>query len=743
MKKYIISGLLLFAMFVQVAPFAYADDDVPGDGTLNCIPITVKLGRAAGPNRTPSRDSNSNGEVSILQDFLQSKGYLNSEPTGYFGLLTFQAVKSFQTANGLTADGSVGPITRAKINALMCGGPNITPVTPGCPIGAVYSSVTGQRCDGTGNTFPSGCSSTSGFSTTTGLRCDGTTTTTFPPGCNSTSGYSSTTGEKCDGATNSSAKFKIGDKVQALHALDVKSEPDNGMSPIGVHNAGDKGVVINGGGTVTPWWKIDFDSGVDGWVVESLLAKVVETTIQAPATPTSPTLTWVPKQSNGNVINLMKVGYVLDSTVPYIRVCRRTTESVWTYVCKDATNTSNGVNPGNWDDFSMYADLKLADKLAANPNGVYVEYIINSKNAAGVLSGGYAYQKVLVKADTVTTQPLTITTPSILPNAKVGQPYSVALNVSGGTSSDYKWTYTGVGGFPVPGLGASLTYGNPNYITGTPLKIYNNGIEVTTPQAFTFSYNVTSGSQSVSKTFTLTVDPATSTTQPTVTVTSPNGGETWVRGTIKPITWQYTGTSFSPKEIRITPNGQSYYYTIAEINQDVSSYNWTVGTREGGVTLPDGLYKITVCDAQERCDSSNSSFTVSSTAVVQKFSVSGRILQSNGTPAVASVSVGGKSVGTVTGISSAIDGRYSITDIPVNAPGVVVDGNSITAKVDIELTGTNIKSTWYVGVSAGNNTEFGDWKMPASGTVLGASTSFIPGCFSGALYSVTTGKSCM
>ncbi len=66
-----------------------------------------------------SRDSWTNGEVSTLQDFLQVKGYLSSEPTGYFGLLTLEAVKKFQIANGISpVQGFVGVLTRAKLNSM-------------------------------------------------------------------------------------------------------------------------------------------------------------------------------------------------------------------------------------------------------------------------------------------------------------------------------------------------------------------------------------------------------------------------------------------------------------------------------------------------------------------------------------------------------------------------------------------------------------------------------------------------
>ena len=70
--------------------------------------------------RYRSRDISTNDEVSALQDFLQANSYLNSEPTGFFGVLTLQATKNFQQANGISPTGFVGPITRAKIKALSC-----------------------------------------------------------------------------------------------------------------------------------------------------------------------------------------------------------------------------------------------------------------------------------------------------------------------------------------------------------------------------------------------------------------------------------------------------------------------------------------------------------------------------------------------------------------------------------------------------------------------------------------------
>jgi peptidoglycan hydrolase-like protein with peptidoglycan-binding domain len=59
-------------------------------------------------------------DVTTLQQFLKTKGYLDADATGYYGMQTMAAVRSFQKANGLTSDGLVGFSTRSKIKALSC-----------------------------------------------------------------------------------------------------------------------------------------------------------------------------------------------------------------------------------------------------------------------------------------------------------------------------------------------------------------------------------------------------------------------------------------------------------------------------------------------------------------------------------------------------------------------------------------------------------------------------------------------
>jgi hypothetical protein len=181
--KYLVLAVLLIINLGFVSN-VHAD---PADATTSsaCISLSSNL-------KYRSTDAKTNGDVSTLQDFLQTGGYLSVDPTGYFNLTTKKAVRSFQLANGLTSDGSVGPITRAKLNATYgCGGTTLPPVpAPNPNLNAAASCSPGTYVACTSNA--NACGQTAG-----GYKLCGT----------NTCGVAVPSDLLCPGSTGSSLKL--------------------------------------------------------------------------------------------------------------------------------------------------------------------------------------------------------------------------------------------------------------------------------------------------------------------------------------------------------------------------------------------------------------------------------------------------------------------------------------------------------------------------------------------------------
>jgi DNA-binding protein YbaB len=138
-------------------------------GTTSTSTTTTTSGNVpaacAGVTFTRNLTVGSTGQVvKCLQTILNANGFQVSatgagspgSETSYFGPATLRAVKTWQAAVGFVPANQIGPMSRAKLNAMLSGSTTTTT---------------------TGN-LPQGCTSTSGWSPTTGQLCSGTTTTT-------------------------------------------------------------------------------------------------------------------------------------------------------------------------------------------------------------------------------------------------------------------------------------------------------------------------------------------------------------------------------------------------------------------------------------------------------------------------------------------------------------------------------------------------------------------------------------
>lgn len=135
--KYIIRVLVPSVVLLTSFSITSAQvSDVDTSSSPSCAIISQNL-------RYLSRDGNGSNDVSILQDFLNTHGYLKLQPTGFFGTATRRAVVAFQNDNGLkaTPPGYVGAGTRAKIQAIDCNDVSVVDKTSQPENSSTYSTT--------------------------------------------------------------------------------------------------------------------------------------------------------------------------------------------------------------------------------------------------------------------------------------------------------------------------------------------------------------------------------------------------------------------------------------------------------------------------------------------------------------------------------------------------------------------------------------------------------------------------
>lgn len=82
-------------------------------------------------------------------------------------------------------------------------------------------------------------------------------------------------------------------------------------------------------------------------------------------------------------------------------------------------------------------------------------------------------------------------------------------------------------------------------------------------------------------------------TPPTITVTSPNGGESWVSGSIQNITWDATNVSNTIK-ITLMKDGVVVGTVAGGLDPSSGTYSWTVGQYTGGTASPGFGYTVKI-----------------------------------------------------------------------------------------------------------------------------------------------------
>ena len=129
-------------------------DSVAGEKTLKALFSTDAVKKPTAtttpkPTAKPSttittsllRKGDANSSVKAMQQTLISLGYLSGTADGVFGNQTYRAVKEFQKANALYADGIAGEKTIAALNAAQNAAPQVTTAPSGTNVGGVVVSA--------------------------------------------------------------------------------------------------------------------------------------------------------------------------------------------------------------------------------------------------------------------------------------------------------------------------------------------------------------------------------------------------------------------------------------------------------------------------------------------------------------------------------------------------------------------------------------------------------------------------
>jgi hypothetical protein len=238
-------------------------------------------------------------------------------------------------------------------------------------------------------------------------------------------------------------------------------------------------------------------------------------------------------------------------------------------------------------------------------NTVYIHDTWDYGNHTMTWGGSYAGMQLLsVSVVNLESTQNAVTVTVVSPNG--------GETLTRGTVVPITWSYSGNPGGNVkielyngPTLSSTIT-------SSTSLSAGSYNWSIPSTQTFGSNYTIKITS-TTNGTISDTSDAPFTITGPSITVTTPNGGETLVRGGVVPITWSYTGNPGAKVKIQLY-HGSTLSRTIATSTAlGVGAYNWKISSLQ---TLGSNYkIKITSTTNSTISDTSNGTFTIAKPAV--------------------------------------------------------------------------------------------------------------------------------
>jgi len=189
-------------------------------------------------------------------------------------------------------------------------------------------------------------------------------------------------------------------------------------------------------------------------------------------------------------------------------------------------------------------------------------------------------------------------------------------NWAAGTTQTINWTYTGNPGSYVKiellkGGKLNLTIYNSRSIGTAGSGSYSWPIRSTLAGGSDYQVRVTSTTNSAytdtsNANFTITGPPP-----PSITVTSPNGGENWAAGTTQTIQWTYSGNPGSYVKIELLKGGVLNRTIVSSVSKGTAGsgfYSWPIPSTQAGGS--DYQVKVTSTTNSAYTDASDGNFTI-------------------------------------------------------------------------------------------------------------------------------------